>query len=318
MNLNHVDLINKYDSIVIFGHKSPDGDCYGSQVALKETILATYPNKKAYIVGSGLPNFFEVISPMDNVDDEVIKNSLAIIVDGNDLERMEDERVFTALAFCKFDHHIDMGTFTNGPSIVDENANSTCSIILKFIRENNFKITPKICNALYLGILTDSGRFQFTNDYIETFNDMAFLCQNGAEPKQINRTLEISSRSSLECKKYVFSNIQESKNGVLYVVFPRTILNKLGVNHTVASSMINLYGNIKGSNIWAAFSEYSDGRLKIEVRSNGPEIQSLCASIGGGGHKLAAGVSVDKFDINYINDFVDRLDKILYEWKKNN
>ena len=83
------DLIKKNDSIVIYGHINPDGDCYGSQVGLKEIILANLPGKQVYITGSGVPPFFDVICKMDEVSDETIKNSLAIIVDGNDLARME-------------------------------------------------------------------------------------------------------------------------------------------------------------------------------------------------------------------------------------
>ena len=66
------------DIITIFGHVKPDGDCYGSQIGLKNAILATFPNKQVYVLGTGLPKFFKRISPMDEVGDELIKKSLAI------------------------------------------------------------------------------------------------------------------------------------------------------------------------------------------------------------------------------------------------
>ena len=62
---------------------------------------------------------------MDQVSDEIIKESLAILVDGNDLSRMEDQRIYTAKAYAKIDHHIDTGGFTEGPFVVDVLANST-------------------------------------------------------------------------------------------------------------------------------------------------------------------------------------------------
>ena len=73
--------IKANDIITIFGHVQPDGDCYGSQIGLKDAILATFPNKKVYALGSGLPKFFNRISPMDEIDDKTIKNSLAIVLD---------------------------------------------------------------------------------------------------------------------------------------------------------------------------------------------------------------------------------------------
>ena len=50
-----LEQIQKYDSIVIYGHKNPDGDCYGAQVGLRELIYALYPEKKVYITGTGCP-----------------------------------------------------------------------------------------------------------------------------------------------------------------------------------------------------------------------------------------------------------------------
>ena len=93
-------------SIVVFGHENPDGDCYGSQVGLKEAILASWPDKKVYITGSGLPFLFSRLGEMDVVSDEIIENSLAFIVDFNIISRSEDKRISTAKEFVKIDHHI--------------------------------------------------------------------------------------------------------------------------------------------------------------------------------------------------------------------
>ena len=71
--------IEEHDSIVIFGHLNPDGDCYGSQVALKAILKKHYPNKNVYIVGSGLPNFYHILGKMDEVSLETIQKSLAIV-----------------------------------------------------------------------------------------------------------------------------------------------------------------------------------------------------------------------------------------------
>ena len=56
-----VSLIERYDSVCIFGHIHPDGDCYGSQIGLRELLKTRYPEKKVYAVGSGLPDFFSLI-----------------------------------------------------------------------------------------------------------------------------------------------------------------------------------------------------------------------------------------------------------------
>ena len=119
--------IEQYDSIVIFGHLNPDGDCYGSQVALRAILKERYPNKQISAVGSGLSNFYHLLGNMDNISVETIEKSLAVILDSNDLSRVEDTRVFRALDFVKIDHHIDNHTFHEGPEVIDtESTSSLC------------------------------------------------------------------------------------------------------------------------------------------------------------------------------------------------
>ena len=147
-----IELIEKYDSIVIFGHINPDGDCYGAQVGLREIIHILYPSKKVYITGTGCPRFFSILPHMDKVEDDVISNSLALLVDANDLPRMEDSRIFNCKAWAKIDHHIDTQSFTEGPQVVDTSANSTCDMITGLAMELDVDINPLGATALYLGI----------------------------------------------------------------------------------------------------------------------------------------------------------------------
>ena len=309
------ELIKKHDSIVIYGHINPDGDCYGAQVGLKEVILANFPDKKVYTTGTGVRHFFELLSPMDNPSDEVIKDSLAILVDGNDCSRMEDSRVFTAKAFAKIDHHIDTGSFNEGPSIVDVNANSTCDIIAGLVIDNNLKISALGANALYLGILTDSARFQFVTNYPETFARAKFLCEHGAEPSKLNVLLNRTDEIALNAKGYVLSHYQKTEAGVIYVILDHKTLQNLGISANHASNLINLLGNVEGCPIWCSFAEYEDGRVRCEFRSNGPLVQPVAVTVGGGGHAYASGAQLKKLDLDYIHTIIDRLDNAIIEWR---
>lgn len=310
------DLIKQSDSIVIYGHINPDGDCYGAQVGLKEVILANLPDKKVYVTGSGVPSFFDVICKMDEVDDETIKNSLAIIVDGNDLPRMEDSRIFTAKKFAKIDHHIDTGTFKEGPFIVDVDANSTCDIITGLVINNNLKISKLGASALYLGILTDSARFQFVSNFPQTFERAKFLCEHGAEPNKINRVLAKTDEISLAAKGYVMSHYKKSKEGVISIVLDRHTLKELNISANHASNLINLLGNIEGYPIWCSFAEYADGRVRAEFRSNGPIVQPVAVSVGGGGHAHASGAQLPSLDYNQIDVIIRKLDQEIINWRK--
>lgn len=311
-----LELIKKYDSIVIFGHLNPDGDCYGCQVGLKDVILSNYPHKHVYISGTGCPIFFEMLSPMDEVSDEVIANSLAILVDGNDLSRMEDQRIFKAKAFAKIDHHIDTGSFTEGPYVVDTSANSACDIITGIVMDNHLKISKTGANALYLGILTDSARFQFVNDYVQTFSRLKFLCEQGAEPTKLNSLLNKTDEKSLAAKGYAMSHYKKTKEGVIYIIYDKETLHKLGISTNEASNLINYFANVDGYPIWCSFAEYDNGRVRCEFRSNGPQVQPVAASFGGGGHALASGAQLKSLDLNLINQIIEAFNKVLVDWRK--
>lgn len=311
-----IDIIEKHDSIVIFGHINPDGDCYGSAVGLKQALHLRYPDKKIYITGTGCPSFFKFLMPMDKVSDDTIANSLAILVDANDLWRMEDNRIFNAKAWAKIDHHVDAGTFTEGPSVVDEEANSCCDIIVRMVIEQNLPVDSIVANALYLGILTDSARFQFVEDYVGTFERVGFLCKHGADPKAINRILSLVNEKDLAAKGYIYTHYKKSKHGVISLVFPKEIIKELGLSTNQISNMVNLVGNVRGCPIWCSFAEYENGTVRVEFRSNGPAVQPVAASLGGGGHMYASGVGLPKLDYQQIDEIIQMLDKVAEEYKK--
>ncbi len=310
-----IELIEKYDSIVIFGHINPDGDCYGAQVGLREIINYLYPNKKVYITGTGCPRFFSVLPHMDRVSDEVIENSLAILVDANDLPRMEDSRIFNCKAWCKIDHHIDTNSFTEGPQVVDTNANSTCDMITGLAMNLIVPLTPIGATALYLGIVTDSARFQFVTNYEQSFERAKYLAKHGANIEILNTILAKTDERSISAKGYIMTHYKKTKGGVIYIIYSKEKLHRLKLSANAASNNVNLLGNIEGYPIWCSFAEYEDGRVRVEIRSNGPEIQPVAARVGGGGHAHASGAQLKSLDYGQIDAILQDLDNTLADWR---
>ena len=310
-----IETIEKYDSIVIFGHINPDGDCYGSAIALKNVLKIKYPSKKIYAVGSGLPEFFSFMEPLDIIDENIIAKSLAILVDANDIPRMEDQRIKKALAFTKIDHHVDIGSFHEGPSVVDEDANSTCDLIYILSKELGVKITPAIANALYLGIITDTGHFQYVDDFSRTYKIAAEICSYGADPKAIDAILNLKEERLLKVKGYLLSNYKKTKGGALYLVINKETIRELESDTNEISSMINLIGNVIGYPIWISFVEYENDKARLEIRSNGPNVQPIALRVGGGGHQHAAGATLPNLDKHVINSVLDDADNVISLWR---
>lgn len=283
--------IESYDSIVIFGHIHPDGDCYGSQIGLKEALKEKYPNKRIYAVGTGYRRFLDMISPMDEVPLEVIQNSLSIALDFNSIDRAEDQRILNAKEHIMIDHHIEGNSF-GSVRWIDDARVATCEMIVELIKENGWHLNEKGANALYLGLVTDSGRFQYQPLTVKTFSYAAFLIEKGADANEIYKRLYEISEESLLLKGYVYSHYMKTKKGVIYIYFTPDALELFHLESHHASLMVNFISNIKGFPIWVCFAEDENGVIKVEVRSSGPFIQPVCARHGGGGHPLAAGCTV--------------------------
>ena len=301
--------IKEYDVITIFGHVIPDGECYGSQMGLKNAILDNFEGKKVYALGSGWPKFFSLMGEMDIVDDETIASSLAICLDCANEERIEDQRFKKAKEIIKIDHHIEQGEFKAWITHVDNDKIATCEIITELIVKSSLKLTKAASLPLFLGLVTDSGRFLYQP--IDPFAYIAAskLVETGIDVSNIYDVLYEVDEKSLRFKGYIFSSYKKTEHGVIYLPIPKEVIHEYGIDYNAAASMVNSVANIKGSPIWVFFSESDEGTVRVEFRSKGVEVQPIAAKYGGGGHPYAAGCKLDNLeDHKYI---VNDLDKLL-------
>ena len=305
--------IKKADSIVIAGHIRPDGDCYGSQVGLKDAIVSTFPEKKVYLVGSGLPNFFDFFEPTVEVDDETIKNSLCIIVDLNELYRIEDQRIRNlATKMILFDHHVKMEIFPF-PTAIDSDACSVSELIIRFVQEQNLKLSPKGANALYLGVLTDSAQFQYVANFPRVFALCKYLCEIGARPELVNQRLAETNENTLRAKGYALTHYHKKNGGIIYLHMNHLELRKLGIQTSYGTTLINHIGNLNGYPIWATFFEDREHTCLCEFRSSKYNVCSVAMKYGGGGHMMAAGLTVKNFNKRKMNNILNDLLALIKE-----
>lgn len=300
--------IEKHDSIVIFGHLNPDGDCYGSQVGLKAIIQTNFPKKEVYIVGKGIPGFYNLLGKMDDISDEIVAKSLAVVLDSNDLPRVEDKRVSTASAFIKIDHHIDTFTFHEGVEVIDDKATSTCELIFRLANEAKWVINERAANALFLGLMTDTSRFQFAEDYVTMFDVAKRLCELGAKPQKLAALLNVSRPHQLKLKAFIYSHYHRDE-GVLYAVARKKDRERLNATSQQIVAQTSLLGHVNAYPIWLIISETDVGGMQVEIRSDDINVQVIAASFGGGGHIHAAGFTIQEFS-------QEKIDKLLAMCKK--
>ena len=124
--------IKEFDTIIIHRHYRPDGDALGSQIGLKEAILATFPTKCVKVVGDMIDRY-SWIGKMDEIEDELYKDALVIVCDSGAEKLISDERYNTGKFLIKIDHHIPQGEYGD-LAYVDTSRESCAGVIAEFIK----------------------------------------------------------------------------------------------------------------------------------------------------------------------------------------
>jgi len=286
--------IKKYETIIIHGHKRPDGDCYGSQFGLKNIIQQSFPEKKVYVVGQRSA-FVDFIGQMDVISDDVYKGALSIVVDTAVEDRISDERYKLGKEIIKIDHHIPVDDYGD-IRWVDTNFPSCAQMIAYFYSKykKELKMSLEGAIAMYTGIVTDTGRFRFRGVSNLTHQMAGMLIDMGVDVEYIDGMLGKESLEMIALKGYVYSNFVTT-DGFIYLKMTRDVIDKYNVSDEQAASVVGLLGGIEGFPVWALFIEYP-GEVRIRLRSNGPTINELANRYGGGGHAKASGCRLDSWD----------------------
>ena len=287
-----LDLIKKYDKIIIHRHKKPDGDAIGSQVGLKHIIKANFPEKTVLAVGdpAGRYAFIEDSTP-DTVEDTEYTDALAIILDTSARTLISDDRYTTAAATARMDHHIFVEKIAD-VEVTDTSFESCCGLITAFAREQGLTLTPTAAKALYTGMVTDSGRFRYDSTTPETHRLAAHLLSVGFATNDIYRNLYSDDFCFIRLRAQFVLKIQFTEKNVAYIYTPADETKSYGVDtFTISRGMVNVMGEIKGIDIWANFTETEDGVL-VELRSSKYNINKIAVKYGGGGHEKASGATL--------------------------
>lgn len=282
------------DSIILFGHVNPDGDCLGSTLGMRHALKELFPNKKVYAVGSHPAYLEKLLEPSDVLTEDIYRSSLALIVDVSSPNRIEDKNYELCPKKVCFDHHIasDEVSF---PVFRDEEAPSCTYVLAKSLKTWFGKIPSSAAYYLFLGLVTDTGRFQYDSKP-ETFALAAELVSYGVDYRDVYNKLYVQTSKGIKFRSYVYSHFIQDGN-VSYVLVPKEAYQSLGIEANEASSQVNLLAGIDGKPLWAEFAEQPDGSIRVELRGNGHyNVQKAAIAFGGGGHFSASGCRLDSFD----------------------
>lgn len=304
--------IEEFDTIIIHGHTRPDGDCVGSQFGLQNLILDNYPNKKVYVDGE-ICEYCSFLGEPEHVEDELYKNALSIVVDCGNVERISDQRYKNAPFVIKIDHHIP-DTQYGDLYYVEEDAASCTQIIVDFARKCKLRLTKNAAYPLYVGLVTDSGRFRFDSVTPHTFENAAILLSTGIDIADVDNKLSVTTLDTLKLNAYTLSNMKWTENGFIYIIMTQEVVKKYGVTNEEAANQVSNLAGIEGFPVWGLVMEYPD-EIRIRLRSRGPEVKTLANKYQGGGHEKASGAHLDSWED--LDNFLKDCDNLVKEYKDN-
>ncbi len=287
----------KSSSNLITGHINPDGDALGSALAFKLILDSKGVDSDVFFDMKGnVPSNLSHL-PIELIINEPEENYENVYVfDCGNSERLGklENLALNSKRVTVVDHHINPSF--GDIQIIDSNAASTTQVLFREIISANIEIDKNIANCLMTGLITDTGRFQYSNTDNEVFEIASKLMSDGAELTSISDNIYGSiPMNAIRLQSEVLNRIELYEEEELVVSY---VLQEDYLNYNIESSetdfLIDSIRLVKESNVALLLKEQDDKSFKGSLRSrNDLDVQQIASLFGGGGHKAASGFSTN-------------------------
>lgn len=306
-----LDLISSNQRFVISTHINPDGDAIGSELALYSFL--TELNKSVWIVNtdstplvySFLPNVKQISSVPPSEQFDVL-----IVVDVGELKRI-GSNLSTVLPVNKtvvcIDHHATNESFADY-NLVEPDASATSEILYRLIKKQDMPVGKERAVCLYTGIMDDTGCFRYSNATPTAHRVAAELISEGIKVDEIYRKVyETLPEGTIHLLARVLSTLNLTPDGKIACFYvTQEMFRDTGTQPEDVEGFTDYPRSINTVEVVIFLRELEDGKTKVSLRSqNNFAVNKVAADYGGGGHKRAAGCTVD---MSY-----DKLAKVLVE-----
>lgn len=301
------------ESIAIAGHIRPDGDCVGSCMALYNYLIDNSQAKQIDIYLENLPESFEDLENTDKINtlyDKEIQYDIFISLDCGSVDRLGPaEKYFNhAKSTINIDHHIS-NTFFADENHVLPGASSACEVLFDLFEEE--KITLPIAEALYMGIVHDTGVFKHSNTTKKTMHMAGKLINKGvAFSKLIDESFykktfiqnQILGRCLLE-------SFMVLDGKCIVSIISQRIMEFYGAASKDLDGIIDQLRITKGVEVAVLIYEIEPQHYKVSMRSNGKvDVNKIAVYFGGGGHVMASGCTIQATPHDVINNLTKHIE----------
>ncbi len=289
------DYLNSSETVAIFTHIRPDGDCLGSALALG-IALENEGKKVDYYCPSQINESFMFLPNIKRFNKPKLKKyDLAIAVDSSDLNRLSQ----TGEIFCgakktiKIDHHISEENYAELNYVY--RLPSTCEIIYDLLKQMKLPITKDIALALYSGVSSDTGCFIHSNTTSNTHKVASELIDLGADFYKANYWLfKYKTLGQVELIKCAYNNMSFLENGKIVFVYVKIKdLEKCKLTNLDSYILVDNFVGIQGVDLTVVLTEDTPNFYFVSFRGNDKiRCDKIANVFGGGGHINASGCKI--------------------------
>ena len=309
-----LDMLEGVKTVAISGHVRPDGDCTGSCMATFHYLKENRPEIRIDVFLESVSDSFNMISDLDQINTEyttdVEQYDLFLSLDCGSVDRLGNATPLFENAkntIC-FDHHVSNTKFAAINHVCLE-ASSTCEVMFEVFDED--KISLKTAEALYLGIVHDTGVFKHSNTTERTMTIAGKLLSKGVLSAQIidesfYQKTYLQNQILGRCLLESFLVLNDK---CIVSTLSKKIMEFYGVTSKDLDGIIDQLRVTKGVEVAVFIYETESQEYKVSMRANGDvDVSKIAVYFGGGGHVKAAGCSMKGAMHDVINNIIRHID----------
>ena len=302
-----LDTLRSADRFLLLTHENPDGDALGSLVAMHGVLRALGKDAPMFICAEEFPlpyeyRFFDLSGVAKQIPGDADDRVLVFLDCGN-IDRNPAVATNGHHQIVNIDHHHDNTRFGTIDHVVPE-ASCTAEIVWDLMRALGVDVTPEMADALYVGLVTDTGKFMYENTGTRAHDMAAELIAAGVDVHGIYRRLyEGVPFAKLELLARALSNVRRFDGGSLTLSrLRREDFAETGAEESYSEGIIDNLRAVDGTRVAALVRELTDpdkaGRSKVSLRAGDPavDVSAIARAGGGGGHRQAAGFTTGMDD----------------------
>lgn len=285
--------LKKHDNFVILTHASPDGDTLGAAYALYYGLKET-GKIAAVICPDVIPSKYAYFATKtDHIED---KSATVVAVDVADKKLLGGLcETFGDRVALNIDHHISNTRYAEN-LLLDAKASATCEIMYELLSVMKVNINDVTAKALYTGIATDTGCFKYSNVTAKTHIITSELFKYDIDAAEINRLMfDTKSKKLLQLERMVLDTAEYHFDDKCILLCVTAEMQKItGCSGTELEGIAVISRSVEGILAGITIKQTDDSEFKISLRTFPPlDASEICKSLGGGGHKGAAGVTLE-------------------------